>query len=65
MDEILLFLPVVDIEPSIKSTPLASAVLSFRLNALVRYQVKLKWQGCARQSFCTILTLMVARGRDS
>lgn len=65
MDEILLFLPVVGMEPSVKSPPLASAVLSFPLNALSRYQVIVKWQGCAGQSFCTILTLIGARGRVS
>lgn len=55
-DGILLFLPMVEIDPSVKGPPLAPAVLYFHLNAIWRFQVGLKWRVRFGQSFCTGLT---------
>lgn len=43
MDEILLFLPTAEIDPSVESPPLAFAMRSFRCNGILLFQVELKW----------------------
>lgn len=43
LDEILLFLPTAEIDPSVKSPPLVSAVPSFHLKAILRFQVECNW----------------------
>ena len=43
MDEILILFLTVEIDPPVKSPSLASAMLSFYLNAILRFQVELKW----------------------